>query len=1066
MRKIYLLACLMLGLASVTQAQNKPIFATQPAISPDGNKVAFSFQGDIWVMAANGGAAQRLTIHQAYDSNPVWSPDGKSIAFSSNRAGNNDIFTIPANGGTTQRLTYHSTDDQVSCWTAQNEILFASRTRNYRQLARAAELHKINAAGGTPQRMLDAVGFSPTQSPNGNLIAFVRGVCRIAREAYRGPANRSIWIYNKNTKKYSQLTKDEGNEFHPIWSNDNTLYYISAKSGTYNVYQQKLNADGSANGQAKQLTKYKEDGVRYIGVSRNNQLVFERQISIYSMSANGGAAKKLNVQVTRDYRFDQITRRTYRNGLQNYAVSPNGKYIALNIRGEIFVKPTAKDQRKAVNVSKHAYRDESPAWLNDSTLLFTSDRNGQRDIYMVRSADKKQGNLYKTLKTKVTALSKTKTEEFNLVMSPNRKKVAYRRGRGELVVANISAAGKLSNEKVLVKGWASPGSIAWSPDSKWLSYSLSNLNFNHEVYIQAADNSKPAVNVSMHPRRDYGAVWSPDGSKLAFISNRINDNDIWFVWLNQADWEKSRLDRKEGDYYDNPDKKKKRGKKKKKVTVKIDFENLHNRVARVTSLPGNEGGLAIHPKGEIFYFTAINPSARRSDLYQIKWDGSKIKLLTKRGKSPYGISLSPKGKKLYFVARGVMQQMALRGKRATPLMHEAKMVIDHRKEREQMFEEGWRALNAGFYDPNFHGQNFAALRKKYKHWALAASTSQDYKMMYNLMLGQLNASHMGLYGGNPEKVQRERTGFLGAEVVPVKEGVKVTHVIKHTPAYKAGSKLNEGDIITAVNGQKIDNKVNFYSLLTNAQNERIMLQVKGKGGNREVVIRPVASLSNHLYEEWISDQKALVKKYSKGRLGYIHIRGMNMSSFERFERELMASGYGKEGIVIDVRFNGGGWTTDYLMAVLNVRQHAYTIPRGAAKSLDKEHKKYRNYYPFSERLPLSSWTKPSVALCNESSYSNAEIFSHAYKHLGIGKLVGQPTFGAVISTGGQRLIDGSLVRMPFRAWYVKATEKNMELGPAVPDFVVENAPDNRAKKQDAQLKKAVDVLLKQIDSKK
>ena len=189
-----------------------------------------------------------------------------------------------------------------------------------------------------------------------------------------------------------------------------------------------------------------------------------------------------------------------------------------------------------------------------------------------------------------------------------------------------------------------------------------------------------------------------------------------------------------------------------------------------------------------------------------------------------------------------------------------------------------------------------------------------------------------------------------------------------------------------------------------------------------------------------------------------------MPSFERFERELMASGYGKEGIVIDVRFNGGGWTTDYLMAVLNVKQHAYTIPRGAAGSLN-ENPKFKNYYPFSERLPLSSWTKPSIALCNQSSYSNAEIFSHAYKHLGIGTLVGMPTFGAVISTGGKGLIDGSFVRMPFRAWYVKATGENMENGPAVPDVLVENAPDEKGKETDSQLKKSVEVLLSEIDGK-
>ena len=190
---------------------------------------------------------------------------------------------------------------------------------------------------------------------------------------------------------------------------------------------------------------------------------------------------------------------------------------------------------------------------------------------------------------------------------------------------------------------------------------------------------------------------------------------------------------------------------------------------------------------------------------------------------------------------------------------------------------------------------------------------------------------------------------------------------------------------------------------------------------------------------------------------------MNWTSFERFERELMAAGTGKEGVVIDVRYNGGGWTTDYLMAVLNVKQHAYTIPRGAAKDLSTEHKQFKNYYPFSERLPLASWTKPSIALCNQNSYSNAEIFSHAYKELELGKLVGIPTFGAVISTGAQTLIDGSYVRVPFRGWFVKSSEKNMDFNPAMPDIVIENGPDEKAKGKDTQLKTAVDELLKDLN---
>ena len=324
---------------------------------------------------------------------------------------------------------------------------------------------------------------------------------------------------------------------------------------------------------------------------------------------------------------------------------------------------------------------------------------------------------------------------------------------------------------------------------------------------------------------------------------------------------------------------------------------------------------------------------------------------------------------------------------------------------------------------------------------------------------------MGMYGSNPEETQRVRTGLIGAEVEPLDKGVRISRILPNSPADKASSKLAVGEVILSVNGEAVHSGQNYFELLNGLANERVLLEVEGSEGLREVVIRPVSSLGTQLYESWVQERRRLTEEYSNGRLGYLHIRGMNWNSFERFERDLMAAGYGKEGIVIDVRFNGGGWTTDMLMAVLNVQQHAYTVPRGSAPNLDEARFKFRDHYPYGERLPLASWTRPSIAMCNEASYSNAEIFSHAYKHLGIGTLVGVPTFGAVISTGGQGLIDGSFVRMPFRAWFVKATDENMEHGPAVPDIIVRETPGNKAKGKDDQLKKAVEVLLDQIDQK-
>jgi C-terminal processing protease CtpA/Prc len=359
------------------------------------------------------------------------------------------------------------------------------------------------------------------------------------------------------------------------------------------------------------------------------------------------------------------------------------------------------------------------------------------------------------------------------------------------------------------------------------------------------------------------------------------------------------------------------------------------------------------------------------------------------------------------------------------------------------------------------------LHDKYKERCVNASTGNDFRDMFNLLLGELNSSHMGLTVTDRAETQREATGLLGAEISPVNGGVKINHIVPETPADKEKSKLNEGDVIVAVNGENVSETTNFHGLLNGLVNEKVLLTIKAADGKtRELAIRLTASISSNLYEEWVENRKKLVEKYSNGRLGYIHIKGMDFPSFEVVEREFTAAGYGKEGLLIDVRYNGGGSTTDYLMTMLNYKQHAYTIPRGASNDLEKDKLKFKDYYPTGERLVYAAWTKPSIALCNEGSYSNAEIFSHAYKTLGVGKLVGVPTNGSVISTGGKALMDGSFVRLPFRGWFTKATDKNQELGPAVPDIIVENQPDWISKGTDDQLKTAVEVLLKDIDAKK
>lgn len=1049
--------------SAILNAQDKLL--RFPSLNDDGSLIAFSYQGDIWTAPSAGGQAIRLTVHEGYESHPVFSPDGKFISFSGERYGNDDIFIIPSTGGEPERLTYHSANDNISSFTKDGKILF-NTYREFRKIERPPEIYIISKDGGTEKRILGAQGYEPSLSPNGKLLAFVRAdINPVERLEYRGPSNREIWIYNFDNDKYTKLKLFETNDIQPRWKDDNTLYFLSSESGQYNIYKITLDENGSQSSQPEKITNFKDHSIRHFNISGDgNFIVFEQNKSIYLLDTKTNDFREVDIEIAADYRYDPVVFKTFSKDATEYAVSPNGKLMAYVVRGEIFLKENNKEDSKSVNLSNSPFNDKGLAWLSDTALIFTSDREDNNfELYLIKSSDPNESDLFKTLKRKIIRLTNTKEDEAEPVISNKQNKIAYilEGEKKKLITASIDGDGKLNDRITLHDGWAKPHGVCWSPDDNWLAYSMDDLYFNEEVFIQAADNSSPAVNVSMHPRSDFSPHWSKDGSILAFISERHNrDDDVWFVWLKKSDWEKTQEDwEEEEDSSKN---------KKSNSDIKIDFENIHERLVRVTDFPGDEDDVVISADGKTFYYTAENTSSKGRDIYSIKWNGKDIKELTNSGINPYALKLDNNYKYLYYGKKdGTLGRIELKSSKNESLPFKSEMFIDYPGEKEQIFEEAWRALRDNFYDPDFHGKNWRALKNKYKDLCLAASTNYDFRDMFNLMLGELNSSHMEFRNRDIAETQEDETGLLGAELFPVEDCMLVNHVIAGSPADKNESKLYEGDIITAVNGIKVDAKTNFYKYFNKTADEKVLLTVKDNAGKtREVVIRPVKSLRDLLYKEWVDSRKKLTEQYSKGRLGYIHIQGMNIPSLEVFERELTAAGYGKEGLVIDVRYNGGGFTTDLLMTILNYKQHAYTIPRGAAKHLEKEKKKFRDYYPIGERLVFAAWLKPSVALCNEGSYSNAEIFSHAYKNLGIGTLVGYPTNGSVISTGARTLIDGSYVRLPFRGWFVKATDKNQELGPAIPDIIVENPPDWLEKGDDPQLKKAVEVLLDQIDDKK
>jgi tricorn protease len=487
----------------------------------------------------------------------------------------------------------------------------------------------------------------------------------------------------------------------------------------------------------------------------------------------------------------------------------------------------------------------------------------------------------------------------------------------------------------------------------------------------------------------------------------------------------------------------------------LDLEDAYLRVRRISTFPGSEGNLVLTPGGDRYVFTG---SYGESGLYSLKWDGTDRKKLAGNVNVQH-VTLT--GDKVVFVSGGRAGTVAPSGGKVEYVDLDHSIRIDLQEQSSQKFLEAARVLGEQFYHPDMKGLDWPNLTDRYHGLARQARTANEFNHVGAYFLGELAASHLGIRASAPSSPNRQSRGRLGIRTERVADGYRVTYVVPEGPAAKGSMALLVGDVITGVETGSFENGETLESRLEGRVGEETLVDVRrtledGRDVDVQVLITPI-SYSWHsalLYRAWRTRNADLVHEWSDGRIGYIHIQGMNQPSLDVFERDLFAACDGKDGLIIDVRNNGGGWTTDRLLSSIMVRPHAYTIPRGADPD-DTGH------YP-QDRLFIQRYTLPINALCNEKSFSNAEIFSHAFKALERGTLVGQETWGGVISTGGFSLIDGTFVRLPFRGWYLN-DGTDMENHGAVPDIIVPQTPEAEAGGEDEQLRTAVEDLLGRLD---
>ncbi|MBD3368436.1 MAG: hypothetical protein GF405_09750 [Candidatus Eisenbacteria bacterium] len=1038
---VALLACAASSTAAVLNAR-------APAPSPDGAAIAFSYMGDIWIVDASGGDARRLTVHEAYDSSPVWSPDGRRIAFSSDRRGNTDVYVVQADGGEPTRLTCHDSWDEVQCWTRDgSEILFTSRrdTLEY-------ELFAVDAEGGMPYRVIRDRANNPAVSPDGRWIAYVRGRTSWWRKHYRGSASRDLWIRAVDGGTSVRLVDWTGDDDDPMWAADGlTLYFTSEREdGETNVWRLVLDMPAPEESRMprvaegpERVTQHTEDGVQFASISDDGTLIaYECDARVWALAVPDGVPREVAIRAPSDDKWNDDLRMTLHSDLQDFAISPDESEIALVVRGEVFVCSFEDGEiGDAARITETPAREKDVAWLDDASLLFSSDREANYDIYVARPAEEGKGRLSESLLHRVERLTDSPEDEFGAFVSPDGETVAYLVGSEYLWTMDADGSGArrlLPDAEIL--------HAAWSPDSRWIAFSRTTMGHKEDVFIVPADGGE-AVNITLHPNDDFQPQWSDDGKRISYASRtEAGQYMLKYAWLTRDDYWKTAEEREEDrEAFDEaaPD--------SIDVEVEIDFEGLNDRTRTVVTMRGYYDFYSATPSCHHYAFRS--GSLGRDNLWIVDWRGNKLTQVSEGGSDPSGLTWNDDGTTCYYIDGGRLRSVTIEPESGSVTGRGAPgfsvpMTVDVFAERRQMFNEAWRLLLNGFYDPDLHGVDWKAMRERYEPLAGAAYTEEEFRAVVREMLGELSASHLGIYKWGGGGINTGRLGIRHDEGHDG-PGVRVRHVVRDSPAARAG--IEPGEYIVAIDAELLSEADNYYCRLTDTVGEEILVTVASSAAGRsprDVRIRPVGSgtLWRLMYEEWVRGNRERVEEASAGRVGYLHIPSMGTGNLLEFAEDLFAQSAGKDGLVIDIRGNGGGSIHDQILRYLDRTWYGYETTRTRPPAYN----------------PLELWTGELVLLIDESCYSDAEIFPMGWKALGLGPVVGTPTFGAVIGTNDVSLIDGTGFRVPGSGWY-DMSGRNLENWGIEPDIRVDSVPEEHARGEDVQLDRAIEVLLGRLE---
>lgn len=1097
-------------------------------------KIAFSYLGDIWTANEDGRDPHRVTDNIAREVYPRFSPDGKWIAFASNRYGNYDVFVVAAAGGTPKRLTFHTGNDEVVGWTRDGQQVIFRATRGDGAFPSVAVLYQVAVAGGIEKPLPVDWGYWGSYSPDGKSLVFNRHPSTWSRQHYRGSYTADLWIANLGNSTYTKLLGDEQyNRFWPMWGADNAIYFVgdplpndrSVKPGSpevrksvNNIY--KIPATGAA--QPTQVTKHIDGHVFWPSMSNDGKtIVYEDNFGIWKLDVASGRTNEIKIDIASDEKDNQHEIDTVTNVVDNFDISPSGRRAAISARGQILTIATDRGDITRVNPDTMASRSDLPKWSPDGKFIaFVSDRSGRDEVWI----SDPEGRTPK----KITDLD---NEKGALVWTPDSKLLLYTAADKKLYSYAVADA---KTSVISSSDLSRIGSVSVSPDSKWVAFSKQDRTLRSHVYIAPITGGEERhLSDDSLMYSETNATWTADGRYIVFTSTEGTSSGIasqgglpatmglWATAL--RDRERDPMDRDidneaEGlaaEAAARQNTGRGGGAGAQPVEVRIDWSGLARRARRL-SVPGTTiGGLTPSPEGHSVALSVSSGGGGRgrgagaatpdptAGMYIVNVESGQLTRVPPappqtaaagaggRGRGGAGggfgggssMVFSRDGRTLYFrsgnglYAASVPQGAAggaqgagggRAGRGAAPaatsepasttatarqVTYTANLEVDRKALRAQVFNEGWRIMKNRFYDAKMHGADWNAAKKTYEPLLEYLVDSEELHGVMMMMIGQLNASHTGVSGG-PSPIERtQATRYPGFNLIADASGFyKVGHIYKDGPADRDFLKIKEGHFVVSVDGHDLkagDNYWRYFTLAPGTKFHFLVNDKPAKDGAWEVTINPIASgaFTDLMYAKWVNDRREMVTKLSNGDIGYLHIRAMDAPSLRQFQLDLAANRT-KKALVIDQRFNGGGGIDQELLGILAGRQYQYTINRDAGFQMARP----QNFYG------------PMVVMQNERSASDAEMFPAGFKALGLGKVIGVPTMGAVIGTGSYTLLDGSTIRTPGAGvWTV--TGENMENYGVPPDVYVDNTPSDFLKGRDAQIEKAVEVLKAELGKK-